>query len=173
MEPALSNADATRWYVLYLRSRHERVVDSRLREKGVETLLPLIEGVRQYSDRKKKVMEPLFRGYLFVRMDLRSRIHVVQTDGVVNIVGLGRQPSPIPDDQIEWIRIAMGNPSKIHREPCLSRGETVRIAGGPFAGIQGSVLCQKDSQRVVIFVDCIGQGVSVEVLPGQATRLSA
>lgn len=162
-----------RWYALYLRSRHEKIVDQRLREKGVETLLPLIEEVRQYRDRKKKVLEPLFRGYLFVRIDLMSRLQVVQTEGVVRIVGNGVRPSHIPENQIEWMRIAMGCPSKIHRESCLAVGDAVRIATGPFAGIQGSVLRQKDSLRVVVSVECIGQSVSVEILPGHLARLSA
>ncbi len=162
-----------RWYALYLRSRHERIVDLRLREKGVETLLPLIEEVRQYSDRKKRVLAPLFRGYLFFRMDIGSRLHVVQTEGVVRIVGIGMRPSPIPENQVEWIRIAMRCPSKIHRERYLAAGESVRIAAGPFAGIQGSVLHQKDSLRVVVSVDCIGQSVSVETQPEDLARLSA
>lgn len=162
-----------RWYALYLRSRHEKIVDQRLREKGVETLLPLIEEVRQYSDRKKRVLEPLFRGYLFVRMDLKSGLQVVQTEGVVRIVCTGVRPAPIPENQIEWIRIATGCPSMIHRESCLAVGESVRIAAGPFAGIEGSILRQKDSLRVVVTVDCIGQGVSIEISPSQLARLSA
>lgn len=162
-----------RWYALYLRSRHEKIVDQRLREKGVETLLPLIEEVRQYSDRKKKVLEPLFRGYLFVRMDLKNRLPVLQTDGVVRVVGIGAHPSPIHDEQIGWVQVAGKVPSKVSREPFLIAGDRVRIACGPFAGIEGYVLHQKESLRVVISLDCIGHSYSVEVMPEHLARLSA
>jgi transcription antitermination factor NusG len=55
-------AESLRWYALYLRSRHEKAVDLRLREREIETYLPMIEEMRQYSDRKKNVIESLFRG---------------------------------------------------------------------------------------------------------------
>jgi transcription antitermination factor NusG len=152
-----------RWYALYLRSRHEKAVDVRLREKGIETYLPMVEEIRQYSDRKKIVLEPLFRGYLFVRTDLGDKVPILQTGGVVRFVGIGLKASPIPDKQIGWIRIAGGDPSRIKREPYWVAGERVRVIAGPFAGIEGLIVTLKDSMRVVLSVECIGQSVSVEV----------
>ena len=162
---------SARWYALYLRSRHEKMVDLRLRERDIETYLPMIEEVRQYSDRKKRVVEPLFRGYLFVRTDLRNKIPILQTDGVVKFVGIGLKPSPIPDKQIEWIRIAGGEPSKIKRESYLAAGEHVRVTAGPFEGIEGFILALKGSMRVVVSIECIVQSVSVEVAPDLVVKL--
>jgi transcription elongation factor/antiterminator RfaH len=165
------NAPLLRWYALYLRSRYEKMVDIRLREREIETYLPMIEEIRQYSDRKKKVIQPLFRGYLFVRTDLRSRVEILETEGVVKFVGIGLKPSPIPDKQIECIRIAGGIPSKIRRESYLATGERVRVSGGPFEGLEGFILAVKGSMRVVVSVDCIGQSVSVEVTPDSVVKL--
>ena len=171
MHPGEFTAGALRWYALYLKSRHENAVELRLREKGIETFLPVIEEVRQYSDRKKIVIEPLFRGYLFVRSDLQKRASILQTDGVVKFVGIGTRPSAIPDRQMEWIRIAGQKPSRIKREPCLSAGERVRVVGGPFAGIEGYIVTVKASMRVAISVECIGQSLSVEVAPEAIIKL--
>jgi transcription elongation factor/antiterminator RfaH len=164
-------AQPARWYALYLRSRHERAVELRLTERQIETFLPMIEEVRQYSDRKKRVSEPLFRGYLFVRTDLRNRTSILQTDGVVKFVGIGSKPSPIPDGQIESIRLAGGKPSRIRREQYLSSGEYVRVTSGPFEGIEGFVVTLKGSTRVVVSVECIGQSISVEVAPDHVSKV--
>lgn len=159
-----------RWYAIYLRSRYEKKVDLLLRQKGVETFLPLIEEFHVWSDRKKKVLEPLFRGYLFVRTDLRGKWAILETDGVVKFVGSGQNPSAIPDKQIESIRIAGGIPSKIRRESYLATGERVRVGAGPFEGVEGFVLAVKGSTRVVISVECISQSVSVEVAPDSVMK---
>ncbi len=123
-----------RWYALYLRSRFEKKVDQRLRENGVRTFLPLIEEVHVWSDRKRKVLEPLFRGYLFVRTDLRDRVAILETDGVVRFVGIGHTPSAIPDVEIEGIRIAAGQPAKIRREEYLPKGQRVKVSLRPIRG---------------------------------------
>jgi transcription elongation factor/antiterminator RfaH len=161
-----------RWYALYLRSRHEKVVELRLKERSIETYLPMIEEIRQYSDRKKRVAEPLFRGYLFVRTDLKNAVPILQTEGVVKFVGIGHKPSPIPDSQIESIRIAGAEPSRIKRETYLNSGEHVRVISGPLEGLEGFVVALKGLTRVVLTIDCIGQSVSVEVTPDMVLKLT-
>ena len=58
------------WYAIYVRSRHEKKVHQLLLEIGIESSLPLIKTTRKWSDRKKKVEIPLFRGYVFVKIDV-------------------------------------------------------------------------------------------------------
>jgi transcription antitermination factor NusG len=94
--------DSHRWYVLYLRSRYEKRVHEELQRRGIESFLPTIMEVRQWSDRKKKVEMPLFPGYDFVRIDLKERVRVLEVDGVVKFVSIGdSRPVPVPDKQIE------------------------------------------------------------------------
>ncbi len=155
-----------RWYALYLRSRYEKLAHAELLEKGKESFLPLIEEVRVWSDRKKRIQMPLFRGYLFVRTDLRDRISILQTDGVLHFVGIRSVPSPIPDEQISWIRIVIAYPQRVKREPALAAGDRVRVIAGPFAGIEGVVTMVKGSARLVINLEAIAQAISVDVEPG-------
>lgn len=157
--------DLARWYALYLRSRFEKKIDMDLRQRGIESFLPLVEEVHVWSDRKKKVLEPLFRGYLFVHTDLRNKYEILQTDGVVRFVGVHHVPSPIPDEQINWIRILAHSPDAIRREEYVKVGDAVRVVVGPFRGVEGIVMKTKDSTRVVVSLDSIAQSVSVEVAP--------
>lgn len=152
-----------RWYALYVRSRFEKKTDYELQRRGIESFLPMTEEIRLWSDRKKKVQEPLFRGYVFVKTDLRNRINILQTDGVVHFVSIRNSPSPIPEEQINWLRIITNHPDGVRREQYIAEGERVRIIHGPFAGVEGFVVHVKDSMRVVVSLHTIAQSVSVEV----------
>lgn len=156
----------SRWYALYLRSRYEKVAHAELLEKGIESFLPMIEEVRVWSDRKKRVQMPLFRSYLFVRTDLHDRVSILQTDGVVHFVGIRSVPSPIPDDQIAWIKIVIAQPQRVKREPNLATGKRVRVVAGPFTGVEGVITKVRGNARLVINLDAIAQAISVDVEPG-------
>ena len=151
------------WYALYLRSRYEKKVDNDLKGKGVETFLPMIEEVHVWSDRKKKVMEPLFRGYVFVKTDLRDRSRIVTTEGVVRFVGINGRPSVIPESEIDWVRRIIGQPMDARREQYLEVGERVRIIAGPFMGVEGIVRRTQGISRVVLSIAAIEQSFSVQV----------
>jgi transcriptional antiterminator RfaH len=153
----------THWYALYLRSRFEKRVAAELQQKQVETFLPLIEELHNWSDRKKKVEEPLFRGYVFVKTDLRNKEAILQTDGVVKFVSIREVPSPIPDNQIEWLRRIIGEPAKIKRENYFDVGERVRVTSGPLLGVEGIITRHQTETRVVISLSAIAQSVSVQV----------
>ena len=166
------NSDiAARWYALYLRSRYEKRAHQLLLGKGIDSFLPLIEEVHVWSDRKKRVEEPLFRGYLFVKTDLKNRVPILQTDGVVHFVSIGPKPNPIPDEQINWVKILIGHPDRVVREPYMSEGQRVRVIAGPFIGLQGYVVKVKSSTRVVVSLDAIAQSVSVDIEPEMLERV--
>lgn len=154
-----------RWYAVATRSRFEKKLDLELRRRGVECFLPLIEEIHLWSDRRKKVQEPLFRGYLFVRIDIRERFQVLQTDGAVRIVSIGAKPAPIPDEQINWVRILARHPDAIRRTEYIAIGDTVRIIAGPFRGVEGIVTRNGDTVRVAVALGSIAQAVSVDVDP--------
>ncbi len=151
------------WYALYLRSRHEKKVSVALAKKHVETFLPLIEELHLWSDRKKKVLEPLFRGYIFVKTDLRDKETIVTTDGVIRFVGINHKPSWIPASQVDWLRRMVGGSVEVRREKYLDVGEKVRISAGPLIGIEGIVRWIHGISRVVVSITAIEQSVSIQV----------
>ena len=78
--------DSARWFAVYVRSRHEKRVYEVLIQKGVESFLPLVKTIRQWSDRRKKIFLPLFKGYVFVRIELWELFDVLEVDGIVRVV---------------------------------------------------------------------------------------
>jgi transcription antitermination factor NusG len=151
------------WYALYLRSRYEKKANLELEKKNVETFLPLIEELHVWSDRKKKVMEPLLRGYIFVKTDLRDKGTILMTEGVVRFVGINYMPSWIPESQIDWLRRIVGESMDVQREKYLEVGEKVRIIAGPLIGVEGIVRRIHGISRVVVSITAIEQSVSVQV----------
>jgi transcription antitermination factor NusG len=132
-------------------------------EKQCEAFLPLIEKVHIWSDRKKKVKEPLFRGYVFVRTDLRDKEKILTTDGVVRFVGVSGKPSSIPEAQIDWLRRIIGESMNVQHEKYLEVGERVRVIAGPLLGLEGIVIRNQGISRVVISIAEIAQSFSVVV----------
>jgi len=161
------------WYAIGIRSKYEKKSFEQLRSKGVDAYLPLIEEMHIWSDRRKKVIEPLFRGYLFVKTDLQNRIDILQTDGVIRFIGSGNRPTVIPEEQMEWVRTAAGQPSTTKRESYPALGERVMVVAGALQGVQGIIIRIKDSYRLVVSVECICQCFSVDVPPDVVQRVWA
>src|SRR5271168_1307244 len=92
------------WYAIRVRSKFERAVSASLSGKGYDEYLPLYHSRRKWSDRSKDLDLPLFPGYLFCRFDVDVRLPILVTPGVISIVGTGRIPVAISDQEIDAIR---------------------------------------------------------------------
>ena len=161
----LSVRPGPEWYAVYARSRHEQRVYERLCAVEVEVFLPMMESVRQWSDRRKHILLPLFPGYLFVKIpwNAESRLSVLKQPGVVRIVSDYEKPAPIPENQIMAIQRFIAH--DIHMDPCpyIRLGQRVEIRKGVLKGLQGILLRKKGQFRFVVAVDMIQKAVSVEV----------
>lgn len=153
----------SRWYALWTRSRHEKVVRDRLAEKDVEVFLPTIMRWSRWRDRKKEIDWPLFPGYCFARFDADDRLRILKCDGVVTIVGVHGAPSPIPDGEIDGVRQLVE--SELLYDPCplIKEGTKVVVAYGPLKGVVGRLIRKGSHARLLIAVDLIGHGASVQV----------
>src|SRR5437899_4605578 len=98
-----------RWYALRTRSRHEKIVRDQLVSHGIEPLLPTVKRLSQWKDRKKEIEVPLFSGYCFAHFPWPERTAVLTVSGVVEIVGSGSRPEPIPDDEISALKLLMAS----------------------------------------------------------------
>lgn len=157
-------ADAARWFAIWTRSRHEQVVREQLEQKHIDAFLPTITRWSRWKDRKKKIDWPLFPGYCFARFDPDDALPVLKCSGVVNIVGFEGRPAPIPDIELESIRVLVGSDLQYDPCPLIREGMMVEVVHGPLRGVVGR-LTRKDAARarLVLSVDLIGQAVSVEV----------
>ena len=95
---------AKRWYALYTKSRAEKKAERELQLKGLEAYLPLEKRLKQWSDRKKWVEFPMFRGYLFLFSRTVYFPKVLEHPAAVHVVRLSGKFAAIPDDQIEFIK---------------------------------------------------------------------
>ena len=158
-----SSSTKQSWYALQVRSRKENYVASRITGQGYECLLPTYKCIRDWSDRRKVVEQPLFPGYLFCRFDFQQRRPLVLTPGVLQIVGNGRTPVPVSEDEIQALQLAMSSGVPKQPWPYLEVGQRVRVNYGTLAGLEGILVHLKGNHRVVLSVTLLQRSVAMEV----------
>jgi transcription antitermination factor NusG len=152
-----------RWFAIWTRSRHEQTVREELGLRGIEAFLPTITKWSRWKDRKKKIDWPLFPGYCFARFAAESRLPVLKCNGVVNIVSFNGEPAPIPEQEIDSLRLLVATDLAYDPCPLIREGMMVEVVHGPLRGIIGRLVRKGSHARLVLAVDLIGQAVSVEV----------
>jgi transcription antitermination factor NusG len=153
----------SQWYAIQTLSRHEDAVFRQLESRGYESFLPTHFVRRTWSDRVKTIRLPLFPGYLFCRIDPSIQARVVTTPGAVRIVGAGRTPYPVDDDEIEGIRMLVSSGRQVQPWPYISIGHHVRVVGGPLCGVRGVVVASGGQSRLVVSVTLLQRSVAVEL----------
>jgi transcription antitermination factor NusG len=151
------------WYALWTRSRHEQVVREQLERKHVEVFLPTITKWSRWKDRKKQIDWPLFPGYCFARFDANEALPILKCTGVVNIVSFQGEPAPIPEVELDSIRLLIETNLAFDPVPLIKEGSMVEVVHGPLKGVVGRLVQKKEKARLVLSVDLIGQAVSVEI----------
>jgi transcription antitermination factor NusG len=150
------------WFALYVMTRHEKRVAQHLEARQIEHFLPLYETRHKWRDGSNVTVQlPLFPSYLFVRALRSQRVRALEVPGVLSAVGK-RESSVISDTYIDSLRkvVSLG---KVEPHPYLATGAVVHIRSGVLAGLQGIVVRQKSSCRVVLSLELIEKSVSVEV----------
>lgn len=155
--------DPLRWFAVQVLPQHEQKVASQLQYKGYEKFLPLYESRRQWSDRKKVLLQPLFPGYVFCRTTRSRFTSVLGTPGVVRIVSFGAHPCPIPDEEMDQLQHVTVSGRSLMPVPYVKVGQKVQIASGPLSGISGVVMMLKNKNHLVISVDLIMKAFSVDI----------
>jgi transcriptional antiterminator NusG len=152
------------WFAIWTRSRHEQVVREQLERKNIDAFLPTMPRWSRWKDRKKKIDWPLFPGYCFARFDLDDALSILKCTGVVNIVSFDGKPAPIPESELDSIRLLVGSEMQYDPCPMIHEGMMVEVTHGALRGVIGRLM-RKDAlkARLVLSVNLIGQAVSVEV----------
>jgi len=134
-----------------------------LEARGYECFLPLYKSVRQWSDRRKEVEQPLFPGYLFSRFDFHNRGPLLMTPGVQQIVGAGGTPTPVSENELESIRQALASGLSSQPWPYLEVGDQVRVTYGSLSNLEGILIHFKGSHRIVLSLTLLRRSVAVEI----------
>ena len=147
---------AAKWYAVYTRPRWEKKVNGLLTEKGIQSYCPLNKVRRKWSDRIKIIEEPLFKSYVFVKIDDADRTNVRMTSGVVNFVYWDGKPAIIREKEIQTIRRFMDEYENVELvKYSLEQDERVRITSGPMMDQEGKILELKNKTAKVC-IDSLG-----------------
>ena len=151
------------WFAIRTRSRSEKIVRDQLARREIEEYLPLVKRISYWKDRKKVIEWPLFQGYCFAKFCNEQGLTVLQTPGVVEIVGSGHSPEPILEEEILALQHVMGHPRPCESHPYLEEGMSVSVTRGPFEGIKGTLVRKRDGYRLVLSIRLIRQSVAVHI----------
>jgi transcription antitermination factor NusG len=152
-----------RWYALYVRSRHEKVVETGLRGKGYSAFSPFYRTKRKRVDRIAEVDVPLFPGYVFCLFEANKRLPILTTPGIVGVVGPGNRPEPVEDHEIASIRTIALSGRPVQPWPFLRSGQRIRLHAGPLMGAEGIFLRVKNECHLVVSITLLQRSVSVVI----------
>ena len=156
------------WYVLRVRSQAERLVHVGLNQKQFEVLNPTYQALSIRKDRRNVLTRPIFKGYMFIRALLNPKYHleILKTPGVVEILKSPSGPTPVPDEQIENVRLLEKHVGACFYSTDFEVGDVVFVREGPLTGLRG-VIDRLDRNKLHIHVDAIPSSVMIDVEPHQ------
>ncbi len=151
------------WYAIYTKPRWEKKVHSLLSEKKIESYCPLNKVRKKWSDRMKTVEEPLFKSYVFAKVNEEERTKVRMTAGVMNFVYWQGKPAIIPAKEIETIRKFLNEYEHVLAEPIqLKEDGRVTIRQGLFMDHEAKIL-KIEGNRVKVVIESIGYSLIASI----------
>ena len=153
-----------KWYVMYTRSRAEKKVADMLVQEGVEVYLPMVEELRQWSDRKKKVQKALFNGYVFVKTHRNNLWNCLKIPGAVKFVHFSGEHAIIRDEDVETIQRVVSTGVAIETDGSeIAPGEKVKVIGGSLEDMVGECIEKGNSDYFLIRIPGIYQNMLVSI----------
>ncbi len=160
------------WYVLYTKPRNEKKLAALLAEQGVSVYCPVKEEVKQWSDRRKKVIEPVFKSYIFVQLEdynTESK-EVLQNHGAVKFLWWNDKPGVVRNEEIEAIRNFLDEYRNASINVELVEGQKVVVAEGPLMNKEGKVI-RIEGNKAILQLDGLGMNL-VAKLPVQSLSIN-
>ena len=160
-----------KWFALYTKPRWEKKVNQLLNQKGVECYCPLNRVKRKWTDRIKTIEEPLFKSYVFVKVDDTERTKVRLTNGVINFVYWNGKPAIVKEKEIQTIKRFLDEHEAVQVRPMeLIPNQTVLITSGAFMDQQAVVL-DANKREVKVAILSLGQELIATIDKTKLVRL--
>ncbi|OSZ82400.1 hypothetical protein CAP35_03770 [Chitinophagaceae bacterium IBVUCB1] len=152
------------WYVLHTKPRNEKKLTKLLEQKGVRVYCPLREEIRQWSDRKKKVAEPVFKSYIFVHLNdyKEDSVRVLMTAGAVRFLWWVGKPGVVREAEIQAIKDFLENYKNAEITVEYKPGEVVEVKEGPFKENKGELI-QVRGNIAVIHIKALGFSMKAQI----------
>ena len=159
------------WFAFYTKSRHEKSVYNTLFKKGYNVYLPLLRERKKWSDRKKWVEYPLFKSYIFIKIESKNSIFVLKTPGIVKLIKFGGRASPIQDSTIQSLKLMIDGGFNPKPTDYFIKGEAVIIKDGPLKGLEGIISNIHNQERFIVQIDAIKHSVSIKINRAYLSKL--
>jgi transcriptional antiterminator RfaH len=152
------------WYAMYTKPRWEKKVDVYLKEAGIESFLPIRRTLKQWSDRKKWIEEPLFRSYIFVNIEPKDYYNALNVTGIVRYISFEGKAVKIPERQIRMVQdlLEMNVEIEVTDEPIIP-GERVKIRYGALKDIEGELVEFRSKSVVALRIDHVSGSILVSI----------
>lgn len=152
------------WFPVYTKSRTEKKVYDELTKKGITCYLPLKKVLKQWSDRKKIIEEPLIKSYLFVKINIKDQSIVLMTKGVVNFIYFSGKAAFIPQQQIDGLKMLLATDQELEMLDFeINPGTKVLIKAGPLKGMTAETVKYKGKKHIILRLDNIGVAFELKV----------
>lgn len=160
------------WYVLYTKSRNEKKLAKTLAEKDIRVYCPLKEEIRQWSDRKKKVTEPVFKSYIFVFLnDYKNECaDILATPGAVRFLWWLGKPGVVRENEIEAIQHFITKYKNADILVEAKTGQSVTILEGPLRERTGTIY-QVKGDKAYLYLDSLGMNL-VALVPVNTLKIN-
>lgn len=147
------------WFALYTKPRAEFKAAAEIEGEGVQIYLPTVTRIKQWSDRKKKVTEPVLRSYIFIFANEKERVNSLEQRSVVRCIFDGGKPAKIPEWQIENLKRMLSFKSEFFVKNGLVPGVKVRIKEGPFKDVIGVYRETGSDKTFAVSIDLLNRSV--------------
>jgi transcriptional antiterminator NusG len=153
-----------KWYALKTASRTKKKLNERLEEAGITSYLPLFKEMKQWSDRKKMVEEPMFRGYIFVFTVSADFVKILELEGAVHFVKFGGKHATLDDEQIEFVRKVETNKLRFEvTQENFEEGDFVEVTQGALKGFKGEWIMKKSKYNIAVHIKQLERIITVEL----------
>jgi len=161
----MAKSDVTKhWYAVYARSRAEKKAAQELEAQQIDYYLPLIKRLKQWSDRKKWVEEPLFRSYIFVHIRQKDYYRVLQNPHLVRYVTFEGKAVAIPVQQIEAVKYFLEETEpEVPENIEWIKGKKVEVVSGNLIGLMGELIEVNGKHKVKVQIDVIGKSITIYI----------
>lgn len=150
-----------RWWAVYTKARQEKAFARHLLAMNVPFYLPLISKDNLIRGRRIQSFIPLFSGYVFLFGDKEERTQGLKTNRTSMILPVDDQAQLLID--LRQVSTMIDAGAALTVESRLTPGNRVRIKTGPMAGLEGKVIIRRGQTRLLVAIQMLQQGVSVEI----------
>lgn len=155
-----------RWFAVYTRFKREKMVQKRLRNRGIEIYLPLQPVTRRYVRKVKHLELPLISCYVFTRITKREYVSVLEDPDVLRFIRIAKDLIAIPEREMDILRRIVGENIEAVAEPTgYQVGDAVEIVAGQLTGLQGTLVDKDGQKHFLVELSSIGQTLRMQIDP--------